>query len=208
MIPVQEQPEPTDFSAKVRIPGEAFLKRVPNPTNKQFKKERHWKECISDLLAAYKGVCAYSAHWIPPDVTRATVDHFLPKDVAPELAYEWSNFRLCSEKMNNYKDNSLDVMDPFKIDYGWFTLNFNTFLIEIAAGLADYLRDAIKATIDQMQLNDDYALVQERANLVQYYIDGDVSFDFLERRYPFIAYELQRQGLKTSIKARSKKSTT
>lgn len=206
MIPVQEQPEPSDFSTKVRLPGQAFLRRVPKPNSKQFKSQRHWKNCIGDLYTAYKGICAYSAHWIPPDTSRATVDHFIPKDSAPELAYEWSNYRLCTEKMNGYKDNKTDVLDPFRIKYGWFIINFTTFFIEAEASLPISLKDGVNDTITRLKLNDDDTLVQQRTNWVQMYIDGDVSFDFLTRRYPFIAYELDRQGLKESIKSRSKRS--
>ena len=205
MIPVQEQPEPPDFSTKVRIPGQDFLKKVPQPTNKQFKKARHWRNCVNDLYMAYQGICAYSAHWIPPGVTRITVDHFIPKDKDPNLAYEWSNFRLCSEKINNYKDDEIDVMDPFNIKYDWFIINFTTFFIEAEDSLPTYLKDAVNATIRRLRLNDDDGLVQERANYVQLYIDSEIPFNFLERRYPFIAYELNRQGLKETIKSRSKK---
>lgn len=203
MIFVQEQPEPPDFAAKVRNPGQAFLRRVPHPTSRQF--ERHWRNAADDLHAAYNGICAYSAHWIPRDVTRETVDHYIPKHLDPQLAYEWSNFRLCSEKMNNYKDNFTDVVDPFCIKDGWFTIDFATFFIEAESSLPQYLIDAIEATITRLRLNDDDQLVQERANLVQLYADDDVSFDFLERRYPFIAYELNRQGLKDTIKTRLRK---
>lgn len=207
MIFVQEQPEPADFTRKVRTPGQAFLRRVPRPTSKQFKPERHWRHCLSDLYAAYNGICAYSAQWIPPHVSRAigSVDHYIPKHVAPWLAYEWSNYRLCTEKMNNNKDDFMDVIDPFMIQDGWFTIDFATFLIEPEDSLPDYLKAAVGDTITRLQLNDDDTLVQDRANQVQLYADGDVSFDFLKRRYPFIASELARQGLREDIKTRMRK---
>ncbi|MBC8030833.1 MAG: hypothetical protein H7Z16_12030 [Pyrinomonadaceae bacterium] len=202
MIFVRRQPEPPSFQSSVRQPGLAFLARVQNPRGADFKKQRHWKHCLSDLHAAYGGICAYSAHWIPPDVSRGTVDHYLPRDSAPELAYEWSNFRLCTEKMNNYKDCELDVMDPFHIQNGWFVINFTSFFIEAADTLPDYLKVAAKATITRLRFNIDNALMKERFNWVKLYANGDVSFDFLLRRYPFIACELERQNLKDDIKTR------
>lgn len=207
MIFVQEQPEPADFSTKVRIPGQAFLRRVPHPTNRQYKdqRQRHWKECLSDLYTAYNGICAYSAQWIPPYISKGTVDHYIPKHEAPELAYEWSNYRLCTERMNNNKDSCLDVMDPFKVQSGWFIINFATFLIEAEDSLQEYLKVAVEDTIIRLRLNDDDTLVQDRANLIQMYSDDDVSFEFLEKRYPFIAYELDRQGLREAIKTRLRK---
>lgn len=207
MIFVQEQPEPSDFTAKVRNPGRAFLRRVPHPTSRQYttEKQRHWKNCLSDLYTAYSGICAYSAQWIPPYISKGSVDHYIPKHLAPELAYEWSNYRLCTERMNNNKDDAMDVIDPFKILDGWFTINFATFFIEPEDSLPDYLKTAVDDTIVRLKLNDDDTLVQERANVVQWYADEDVSIGFLEQRYPFIASELDRQGLREAIKARLRK---
>jgi len=199
MILVQEQPEPSDFGIKVRTPGQAFLRRIPSPNNRQFKAERHWRHSLSDLYAAYNGVCAYSAHWIPP---KGTVDHYLPKAADPQLAYEWSNFRLCTDRMNNYKDDKNDVMDPFKIQNGWFVIDFTTFFVEAADALAAHVQAAVNATITRRRLNDDDDLVQERFNWVELYSNNDVSFEFLSRRYPFIASELDRQKLKEAIKVR------
>lgn len=130
MIRVQEQPEPADFNTKVRIPGNVYLLTNPNPTNKQFKKHRKWSNVLDDLYSAYSGICAYSASWISPAQSDPTVDHYLPKQKYPQQAYEWSNFRLCNPKMNRYKDNHEDVLDPFDIQNGWFVIDFSTFLID------------------------------------------------------------------------------
>jgi hypothetical protein len=208
MIQVPEHPEPSDFDTKVRTPGRAFLTRVPTPNSKQFKGENHWKNSLDDLHSLYNGVCAYSAHWIPRDVARPSVDHFIPKHIAPELAYEWRNFRLCAEKLNNYKDNSLVVMDPFMIKTGWFVIDFATFFIKAAAGLPEIIEDRITKTITCLKLNDDDHLVKERVNWVKAYCEGDVTFGFLERRCPFIAYELKRQDLKEKIKSMLKMPQT
>lgn len=203
MIFVHEQPEPRDFGNRVRTPGQAFLKRIPSPSNKQFKAERHWRHALADLYAAYGGVCAYSAHWIPP---KGTVDHYLPKTFVPQLAYEWSNFRLCTDRMNNYKDDKDDVIDPFRIQNGWFVIDFATFLIAAEDTLADHLKAAVNATITRLRLNDDDDLVQERFNWVELYSNKDVSFEFLSRRYPLIAFELDRQNLKEVVKTRFKRA--
>lgn len=210
MMFVQEQPEPADFSTKVRTPGEAFLRRVPHPTNKDYteKKQKHWRKCLGDLYTAYKGICAYSAQWIPTDISLSTgtVDHFIPKHIEPNLAYEWKNYRLCTERMNNHKGNSMDVMDPFMIQNGWFTINFASFFIEPEDSLPDYLKAAVDATITSLKLNDDDILVQARTNVIQEYANGDFSFNHLEKKYPFIAYELDRQGLKDKIKVLLRKT--
>src|SRR5437016_11863402 len=105
MIPVQEKPEPADFSANVRLPGQAFLRRIPRPTKKQYGTQgaRFWVNAREDLFRAYSGVCAYCAQFVlRKDMT---VDHYVPKCADPKLAYEWSNYRLSRKKLNNYKDN-------------------------------------------------------------------------------------------------------
>lgn len=202
MIFVQEAAEPVDFQLKVRTPGQTFLNVNSRPSNKEYKPHRYWKDI--DLHTAYGGICAYSAHWIPP---KGTVDHYIPKSVDSHLAYEWSNYRLCTEKINNYKDNKLDVMDPFRIKSGWFVIDFATFFIKPEESLPDYLKTAVSSTILRLRLNDDDDLVQDRANTVVLYSNGDFPFDFLLRRYPFIARELERQGLREDIKTRAKSLT-
>lgn len=203
MIFVQEEAEPADFQTKVRTPGQAFLTVNPTPNSKEYNPHRYWKDI--DLHTAYGGICAYSAHWIPP---KGTVDHYIPKSVKSELAYEWSNYRLCTERMNNYKDNKLDVMDPFSIQSGWFVIDFDTFFIEPEDSLPKYVKTAVSETISRLRLNDDDDLIQDRANTVVLYSNGDVPFEFLRRRYPFIAGELERQGLTEAIKTRPKSLTT
>lgn len=200
MIHVQEQSKPSDFDTKVKIPGSTFLATNPNPTNKQFKRHRYWSNALDDVYSAYSGICAYSASWISPIQSQPTVDHYLSKDKAPHLAYEWSNYRLCNPKMNGYKDNYEDVIDPFHIKDGWFIIDFSTFLIDSSDELPDYTKKAIQDTITRLKLNDDDSLVQSRAYTTREYAKGEISFDYLKRHYPFLAFELERQNLQEAIK--------
>jgi hypothetical protein len=129
------------------------------------------------------------------------VDHFLPRSVRPDLAYEWGNYRLAFAKLNAYKRSSTDVLDPFHIQTGWFVLNFDNFFVESNTGLPAEVESAVQTTISILRLNTDDFLVQLRFSVVKEYAKGDWSFDFLRRRYPFIASELQRQNLIETIKA-------
>jgi hypothetical protein len=54
----------------------------------------------------------------------------VPVAVRPDLAYEWSNYRLASQKINSYKGKSTAILDPFHIQPGWFVLNFTNLFIE------------------------------------------------------------------------------
>lgn len=192
------QPEPPDFGVKVRAPGRAFLRRVAHPTAEQFKKHRYWKTCLPELHQAYAEVCAYSCCWIQ---IGSTVDHYRPVSRSPALAYEWSNYRLSSEKLNSYKGDSTDVLDPFSIQPNWFVLNFTNFLIEPNSGLDPRIEAEVLRTIKILRLNIDDQLVGLRLTVVKEYAKGHIDFDYLSRRYPFIAYELARQGQTESIRA-------
>src|SRR5439155_22494098 len=111
MMFIEPKEEPLTFQETVREPGRAFLKTSPNP--KSWKNREYWQDCIPDLYDAYEGICAYCAEWIPETTGDPTVDHFIPKSVRPELAYEWSNFRLACLRFNRWKRNYQDVLDPF-----------------------------------------------------------------------------------------------
>ncbi|MGH9764686.1 MAG: hypothetical protein ACREDR_41130 [Blastocatellia bacterium] len=113
---------------------------------------------------------------------------------------------MAQEKVNLYKDNSEDVIDPFIVQPDWFRIDFSTFRIEPGADVDAALENSIRTTIDLLRLNSDPDLVQQRISVLWEYADGRCPLDFLERRYPFIAYELKRQGLVDDIKRMIKKS--
>ena len=201
MIPILPQPEPLEFDANVRQPGLAFLKRAPSPKSGDF--ERHWRRCHQQLHTAHNGICAYSARWIPysshgPD--RSSIDHFIPKTHCPDLAYEWSNYRLASARLNENKADSDKVVDPFWIKNGWFVLDFATYRTKPGSGLPTYLEVRVRETIDQLDLNHS-DFINQRIAVVRAYCEDLFPLTHLEDRYPFIAYELKRQGLVTRIKA-------
>ncbi len=197
MIPVMEQPEPANFDRDVRRPGQLFLRLTARPTNEQFKRQEHWKKALPELRTAYNNICAYCACWIPFD--QGTADHFQPKSADPAQAYEWTNLRLAQEKLNNNKGDSMEVLDPFHIAVGWFALDLTSVLVKPNDNLTKILGRAVKKTIDILKLNSN-TLVQLRYSVLRDYSDGLTQFGFLRRYYPFIAVELERQGMKESIK--------
>ena len=198
MIPITLQPEPPSFEAKVRGPGKLFLKKFPKPSNEEFRKASHWQACLPDLRRAYSEICAYSACWVHSE---GTVDHFWPRTKRPDLAYEWKNYRLACARLNAYKGSSTDVLDPFHIQPGWFVLNFDNFFVESSTGVPANVESAVRRTIAILRLNADDFLVQYRFSVVRDYANGDLPLDYLRRRYPFIASELQRQNLTEAIRA-------
>lgn len=199
MIHVDLQPEPSNFNTDVRIPGKRFLARVPNLSGKQWKNKDYWKKISTDLYVAYNGICAYTGLWFSKSTAPVSVDHFLPKSKEPEKAYEWNNYRLITQIMNSYKDDNI-IVDPFEIHNGDFILDFPSCLIKVNPNLPREKIDIIQSTIDILKLNSSDDQVQARCDIIISYVNEEISKQYLKKRYPFIAYELERQNLFDKIK--------
>jgi len=193
VIPVKLQPEPPDFNQKVRLQGLSFLEQEPNP--KVWSNREYWRRAIIDLCNSYQRICAYSAQWIPPAQGTPTVDHFIPKSIAPDKAYEWDNFRLSCHLLNSRKGDFQDVLDPFTIQPGWFVLNFYSLHVKANSSLDLHLQQKIKNTINRLKLNDEDSCIQSRESWLIPFCRGECTFLHLKSKAPFIAYELERQKL-------------
>ncbi|HEX8624916.1 MAG TPA: hypothetical protein VF782_07535 [Allosphingosinicella sp.] len=126
---------------------------------------------------------------------RGSIDHFLPKTLHPHLAYEWSNFRLASGRVNSSKGNLTGILDPFEVQENWFFMDIPACLLKPNPSLEAGLQGRIALTISLLRLNQDDVYVQERCNILMEYARGDISISFLGRRYPFLAKEVDRQEL-------------
>lgn len=210
MIPVTPAAEPAGFASKVRNPGVKFLRATPNPTNAEWRGKDYWRKALSDLWTAYNGICAYSASWTPratPGGTApedSTVDHYVPKSAAPNLAYEWANYRLCRRRLNTRKDNFRDVLDPFTVGPGWIELDFRTFLLVPNGQLAAQARSDVVATIQRLELNKDNDYVLERIRVIREYCLARATFAEVAKRYPFMAFEMERQDFDNQYLPRMK----
>ena len=201
MIPVKPEPEPSDFDRLVRTPGNDFLATFTSsmPTSKQLEKKNYWKSIRHKLYESYKGVCAYSALHIPR-YCYPNIDHFIPKSVKPELAYEWGNYRLSCPFVNMLKKNFQDVLDPFEIEKDWFFLDFPSLIVKANPQLSDEIKAQVHSTIKRLHLNDEDPFVKGRNAWLKPYCTGLYDFSYLKDVAPFIAYELKRQGLTENIK--------
>jgi hypothetical protein len=206
VIHVQPKPTPPDpakFDRKVRQPGLRFLESTPRPIASG-KWKPSWRHAIPDLRKAYDSICSYTGFWISPATGAATVDHFRPKVTYNDsdeafLAYEWTNFRLSCALANSNKGDFEDVLDPFGVENGWFIIDFATLQVEPGPRLSSELRRNVISTISRLKLNEDQKYFDERISYLEEYGLTN-SFDFLKRRAPFLAYELERQGLIEEIK--------
>ena len=77
-------------------------------------------------------------------------------------------------------------------------MDIPTFLLKPNPALQQDLRGRISQTINSLRLNQDDNYVQERCNILIEFAREEISFGFVERRYPFLAKEVQRQGHNTA----------
>jgi hypothetical protein len=199
LIPIEPQPSPNVFEEAVRHPGQKFLNTGKPLTQQRWRRHNYWTRVFPDLYHAYCRVCAYSCHWIPRDGGAGTVDHFHPKKKYPQLAYEWSNYRLASLLCNSRKREFEDVLDPFTIEVGWFVMDFPSLIVRPGADLVTQRRAQVQSTINRLRLNDEAAL-ETRLSYLRPFCTGDTSLDYLRARAPFIASELDRQKLVERIR--------
>lgn len=199
MIPVTPKPEPSTFDQQVRQPGLAYLSNVAHPTTQEWSNRAYWQKSLQDLWSAYDGICAYCCCYIHRDTGVATVDHFFPKSEHPTRAYEWENFRLASQILNRRKWTYTDVLDPFSVQSGWFYIRFPSLLIKPNPALSPDIFTSVEQTINRLRLNDEL-LAGSRLAWIEPYCKGEVNFDYLKHHAPFLAYEIERQGLIHSLR--------
>jgi hypothetical protein len=197
MIFIEPKQEPLTFQKTVREPGRTFLQTNPHP--KSWKNKEYWQRCIPDLYDTYNGICAYSAEWIPETVGDPTVDHFIPKSVSPEFAYEWNNFRLASLRFNRWKRDYQDVLDPFILGPDWFWMQFPSLQLRPNSSLSPQQRKQILDTIARLRLNGPIC-IRSRRRWIMGFRDDKFDFDYLKRNAPLIAYELERQNIVDKVK--------
>lgn len=216
MIPVARADEPASFDSKVRRPGlDAIAELVgekpsrtrPGPKRKRTFASRDripaaafpdlWHVALPDLREAYGSLCAYLGLYIEHGTGSATVDHFVPKSKDWRLVYEWSNYRLCSSLINGHKGEREISLDPFTIEPGLFAIEFTEFQVKPGPSARGPTWDVVTNTIDDLGLNQRDCR-KSRAEYVAAYRSGPptgIALARLERRAPFIAKELRRQGL-------------
>lgn len=213
MIPVALAKEPTDFDKKIRQPGLAAIDelvgraprikrrgprraKVANTESKipADKFPPFWREALDDMMDAYEQRCAYLAMFI--ELTgNPTIDHVIPKSLAWDRVYEWSNYRLCTGVVNSKKGELLGLVDPIRAKVGWFELDLASFQVVRGPSAPKAQHKKIDATLPLLNIRD---CCLQRKRYVEEYLrgpgTGGIDLPYLERRAPFIAFELRRQG--------------
>jgi hypothetical protein len=212
MIPVEKASEPVNFDECVRQPGlEAIAEMVgerpttlrPGPKREKKALTRDqivakdfppfWRDVLPDMLVSYNRLCSYLALYIEYATGSPSVDHVLPKSKSWDKVYEWSNYRLACALVNSKKSNVDFVLDPFEIEDGLFALEFFAYEVKLGARAVGELEVKAADTIEKLGLNM-RDCCQARQEYVENYKNAHIKLEYLERRAPFIAQELRRQG--------------
>jgi uncharacterized protein (TIGR02646 family) len=197
MIPVVLAHEPDRFNEWVRKPGREWLDKNSIELNDPLPKKKHlppfWRHLNKELWDAYGGVCAYLAIYFEWPSGAASTDHFVPKSLRPDLAYEWSNFRLSCLAPNRLKNKFTDVIDPMVLAANTFELNLVTGEIRPNNSLLAMQMQDAKKTIKRLKLDSPEHNNMRQRHYNQYLRHKDAQT--LRELSPFVWYEADRQGL-------------
>ena len=211
MIRVERCDEPADFDVNVRQAGLRWLREKlggeraprrgrpvePVANLRSHELEDYWTRALPDMRRLYGGVCAYAGIEIREG--GETVDHFESKARCLEdatlhpLIYDWANYRYAFHRINASKGERR-VLDPFAVESDWFTLEPVGLTVIPREGIADELRVQVNETIRALGLNEPW-LVRLRMKYFDDWSAGDTSSGYLRRYAPFIAREIERQGI-------------
>lgn len=213
MIPVVLAAEPETFETLVRTPGLRAIDELAGIPDLPKRKGRpreaiasrredipahkfpaYWTEALPELRTAYRHICSYVCVYIEPITGAASVDHMLPKSLAWDEVYEWHNYRLACSLMNSRKKDYQDVLDPFDIADDWFQMELVGYQVIARVDLDAAVKEQVQATLTRLKLNDADCL-KLREDYAENYFQGHISLDYLRRRAPFLAREIERQGM-------------
>lgn len=172
------------FAREEDIPAAAF------PSLWTEKRKSDNQSTLDDMMVLYDQRCAYLAMRLDRAVGCPTVDHFVAKTKNWRLVYEWKNYRLAAHLVNTQK-GELEVVDPFEVQSGWFVLNLDTNEVAVGEAAPPALATRIENTLKILNLRD---CVQLRGEYINDYRRREIDLRYLEKRAPFIAAELRRQG--------------
>ncbi|MGR6806046.1 hypothetical protein ACU6VI_07045 [Sphaerotilus natans] len=161
MIRVTPPPVPAGMARRVVAPAKRWASEhgidwnAPPP--KPADLPACWTKILPELHQGHGGTCAYLSIYLELAVQAASVDHFIPKSLAPvSKAYDWRNFRLASRAMNTHKRDFTDVLDPFTLVPELFSLNLLSGRIGVNRTVAPArspLHKAAHDTLKRLKLN-------------------------------------------------------
>lgn len=132
---------------------------------------------------------------IPIDETKALSYTFLQNEIMDAYFRPYPGF---DRYFNPFKTTSRWVSDPFAVVDGMFEIQFPSLQITAGEQLLPADREVAESTINRLKLNDERCIRARQTYLLEFR-DQQISFDYLARHAPFLAKELERQGIVNSL---------
>ena len=181
MIRVTPVGKPTEFDAKVKTPGNAWLKAHPSAK----RPPALWKNYTKNLSDGFSDLCGYAAMLDP---TGGTVDHYLSYKNHPSRTYEWDNYRFASGTLNSSKKTADDtVLDPYAVQAGWFEILLPSLQMRVTNAVPAHLRDKAEYTLKRLKLRDGERIIRWRQSWYDMYTSGRLTLEGLRQVAPLIA---------------------
>lgn len=184
MIPVPRVPEPADFDARARQPGNAWLAENPGAE----RPRDYWSPFRSALADGFANRCGYTAMI---DMG-GTVDHFRSYRDAPALAYEWSNYRYASQWINSSK-RAAEVLDPHDVGEGWFEIHLPSLMLRLTEQIPPEHRALAERTLKSLPIVHDERVMRQRRAWYAKFREGKLTLEGLRDVAPLIAAAVERQ---------------
>ncbi|MBN2495254.1 MAG: hypothetical protein JXR96_11725 [Deltaproteobacteria bacterium] len=166
--------EPPDFDARARRPGKQWLESHPDK-----KRPRDlWTPFKPALASGFGQLCGYSAIYEPIGV----VDHYMSVSRHRHLAYEWSNYRFASDRINKIKKDADDVLDPFEVDDAWFEILLPSLQLVLTDAVPEDVRPRAEYTLHRLRLRDDESMIRLRREWYRMYQDEELTLDLKQAR--------------------------
>jgi hypothetical protein len=180
-------PEPPDFDAEVRQPGNHWLSQNLHENGILPKGQRppdRWSGFKAQLADGFGNLCAYSVMYEPV----GTVDHYLSCENHPRLAYEWNNYRYSSAWINSSKGTHDEaVLDPFQVEDNWFEILLPSLQLVLTNAVPPEELGRAKFTLKRLHLEHDERVLRQRQQWYKIYQEGNLTLEGLEEVAPLIA---------------------
>lgn len=180
MIRFEPVPEPPEFDAQARQPGQKWVAAHPHAD----RPRDLWSPFKAALAEGFRDLCGYSVMYEPV----GTVDHYKSWKAHPELAYEWSNYRFAAAWINSAKRNLDDeVLDPFEIGDGWFEILLPSLQLVMTDKVPAGHRERARRTLERLHLGHDERIIRQRRAWYERYCEQKLTLDGLREFAPLIA---------------------
>ncbi len=178
MIPVAPVPEPPDFDARARRPGNAWLAENLGAV----RPRDFWSPFRALLAEGFANRCGYTAML---DLN-GTVNHHRSYKTHPELTYAWSNYRYAAAWINSAKKTA-EVLDPYDVGEGWFEVLLPSLQLVATDKVPPERRALVERTLRDLPIAHDERVLKQRRHWYQKYREGKPSLEGLREVSPLIA---------------------